>query len=61
MSRAKRAKLNIAQQEPAKNVGASLQTLTSIEAEPYPPFTALAIKISIVFRTTVKAILNLKG
>ncbi|MDQ3278637.1 MAG: helix-turn-helix transcriptional regulator, partial [Bacteroidota bacterium] len=51
--RVERAKLNITQQELAEKVGVSGQTINSIEAERYVPSTALAIKISNVFKTTV--------
>ena len=48
-----RAKLDITQQQLADKTGVSRQTINSIEAERYIPSTALAIKISNVFKTTV--------
>ncbi len=55
-----RAKLNITQQDLANKVGVSRQTINSIEAERYVPSTALAIKISDVFKTTVNEIFKLE-
>ncbi len=55
-----RAKLNITQQDLADKVGVSRQTINSIEAERYVPSTALAIKISDVFKTTVNEIFKLE-
>ncbi len=54
-----RAKLNITQQDLANKVGVSRQTINSIEAERYVPSTALAIKISDVFKTSVNDIFQL--
>ena len=56
-----RAKLNFTQQDLAEKVGVSRQTINSIEAERYVPSTALAIKISEVFNTTVNEIFNLEA
>ncbi len=53
-------KLNITQQELAEKVGVSRQTINSIEAERYVPSTALAIRISNVFKTTVNEIFQLE-
>lgn len=55
-----RAKLNFTQQDLADKVGVSRQTINSIEAERYVPSTALAIKISEVFNTTVNEIFKLE-
>ena len=55
-----RAKLNITQQDLADKVRVSRQTINSIEAERYVPSTALAIKISDVFKTTVNEIFKLE-
>lgn len=55
-----RAKLNFTQQDLADKVGVSRQTINSIEAERYIPSTALAIKISEVFTTTVNEIFKLE-
>ena len=55
-----RAKLNITQQQLADKVGVSRQTINSIEVERYIPSTALAIKISDVFKTSVNEIFTLE-
>ncbi len=55
-----RAKLNITQQQLADKVGVSRQTINSREAERYIPSTALAIKISDVFKTSVNEIFTLE-
>ncbi len=55
-----RAKLNITQQQLADKVSVSRQTINSIETERYLPSTALAIKISEVFKTTVNEIFRLE-
>ena len=55
-----RAKLNLTQQQLADKVGVSRQTINSIEAERYIPSTALAIKISDVFKTSVNEIFTLE-
>lgn len=55
-----RAKLDMTQQDLAEKVGVSRQTINSIEAERYVPSTALAIKISNVFSTTVNAIFTIE-
>ena len=55
-----RAKLNLTQQQLADKVGVSRQTINSIEAERYIPSTALAIKISNVFKTSVNDIFTLE-
>jgi putative transcriptional regulator len=54
-----RAKLNMTQQDLADKVGVSRQTINSIESEKYVPSTLLAIKISVIFKTTVNAIFKL--
>ena len=48
-----RAKLKMTQQDLAERAGVSRQTINSIEAERYVPSTVLALKISVVFKTTV--------
>lgn len=58
--RVERAKVNITQKELADKVGVSRQTINSIEAERYVPSTVLALKISIVFNTTVNDIFQLE-
>ena len=55
-----RAKLNLTQQQLADIVSVSRQTINSIETEKYLPSTALAIKISEVFKTTVNEIFRLE-
>lgn len=55
-----RAKLNLTQQDLADKVSVSRQTINSIEAERYIPSTVLAIKISLVFNTTVNEIFTLE-
>lgn len=54
-----RAKLKMTQQDLAERVGVSRQTINSIEAERYVPSTVLALKISVVFKTTVNEIFQL--
>jgi len=51
-----RAKLDITQDDLAKKVGVSRQTINSIEKNRYVPSTALALKISKVFNVTVNHI-----
>lgn len=58
--RVERARLNLTQQELADLVGVSRQTINSIETGKYVPSTLLAIKISIVFKTTVNEIFKLE-
>jgi putative transcriptional regulator len=55
-----RAKMDLTQQDLAEKVGVSRQTINSIEAGRYVPSTVLAIKISVVFNTTVNAIFTLE-
>jgi putative transcriptional regulator len=55
-----RAKLDITQQDLAEKVGVSRQTINSIEADRYVPSTALAIKISQVFKITVNELFTLE-
>ncbi len=51
-----RAKLDITQEDLAKKVGVSRQTINSIEKNRYVPSTVLALKISEVFNVTVNQI-----
>lgn len=44
-----RAILNLTQDELAKRIGVSRQTINSIEANRYVPSTVLALKLSAVF------------
>ncbi|WP_455550139.1 helix-turn-helix transcriptional regulator [Chryseobacterium lacus] len=58
--REERAKWNMTQQELADRTGVSRQTINSIESGKYVPSTVLAIKIAMVFNTTVNEIFELK-
>lgn len=58
--RVERAKMNITQQELADLTGVSRQTINSIESGKYIPSTLLAIKISVVFKSTVNEIFQLE-
>lgn len=51
-----RAVLNITQDDLAKKIGVSRQTINSIEANRYVPSTVLALKLSKVFNKTVNDI-----
>lgn len=51
-----RAILDITQDELAKKVGVSRQTINSIEKNRYVPSTTLSLKISNIFRKTVNEI-----
>ncbi len=55
-----RAKWHMTQQELADRTGVSRQTINSIESGKYVPSTVLAIKIAMVFNTTVNEIFELK-
>ncbi len=48
-----RAILNITQDDLAKRIGVSRQTINSIEANRYVPSTVLALKLSNVFSKSV--------
>lgn len=48
-----RAILDITQEELAKKIGVSRQTINSIEKNRYIPSTVLALKLSIVFKKSV--------
>lgn len=48
-----RAILNITQDDLAKLIGVSRQTINSIEANRYVPSTVLALKLSILFNKPV--------
>ena len=54
-----RAILNLTQDELAKKIGASRQTVNSIEANRYVPSTVLALKLSDVFSKPVNAFFSL--
>jgi putative transcriptional regulator len=55
-----RAKLNITQEELAKGVNVSRQTINSIESGRYDPSVILALKIARFFKTTVDQIFTLE-
>jgi len=55
-----RAELNITQEELAKRVGVSRQTINSIEKNRYVPSTVLALKISRIFDLSVNEIFSLE-
>ncbi|MDD2550258.1 MAG: helix-turn-helix transcriptional regulator [Bacteroidales bacterium] len=54
-----RAILNITQEDLAKMINVSRQTINSIENNKYVPSTVLALKISAVFNKTVNDIFKL--
>lgn len=54
-----RAKLNITQDDLAKAVGVSRQTINSIETNRYVPSTLLALKIARYFNGTVDELFKL--
>ena len=55
-----RAILNLTQEELAKKIGVSRQTINSIEKNRYIPSTILALKLSAVFNKTVNEIFFLE-
>ncbi|WP_029903408.1 helix-turn-helix transcriptional regulator [Prevotella sp. 10(H)] len=55
-----RARLNFTQQELARQVGVSRQTINSIEACRYIPSTVLALKLSAAFGKPVNEIFELE-
>lgn len=56
-----RAILDITQEELAKKIGVSRQTINSIEKSRYIPSTVLALKMSKLFNKTVNDIFVLDG
>jgi len=56
-----RAILDITQEELAKRIGVSRQTINSIEKNRYVPSTVLALKMSKLFNKTVNDIFVLDG
>ena len=54
-----RAILNLTQEDLAKKIGVSRQTINSIEANRYVPSTVLALKLSEVFNKPVNAFFKL--
>lgn len=55
-----RAKQNITQAQLAEKVSVSRQTINSIEIGKFIPSTLLALKIAVVFNTTVDEIFHLE-
>lgn len=55
-----RAILDITQEELAKKIGVSRQTINSIEKNRYIPSTVLALKMSRLFNKTVNDIFDLE-
>lgn len=56
-----RAILNLTQDDLAKKIGVSRQTINSIEANRYVPSTVLALKLSEVFRKPVNDFFKLSS
>lgn len=56
-----RAKLNITQDELAKSVEVSRQTINAIETGKFIPSTLLALKLSRYFKTSVNQIFELEN
>ena len=54
-----RAILNITQEDLAKRVNVSRQTINSIENNRYIPSTVLALKLSVIFDKTVNDLFKL--
>lgn len=54
-----RAKMNITQEDLAKGVGVSRQTIHAVEAGKYVPSTILALKLSAYFNVTVNELFQL--
>lgn len=54
-----RAILNLTQDDLAKKIGVSRQTINSIEANRYVPSTVLSLKLSEVFKKPVNAFFQL--
>lgn len=56
-----RAILSLTQDDLAKKIGVSRQTINSIEANRYVPSTVLALKLSVVFNKPVNAFFRLSS
>jgi putative transcriptional regulator len=56
-----RAKLEITQEELAKKIGVSRQTINSIEKNKYVPSTVLALKMSQLFEIPVNSFFDLES
>jgi putative transcriptional regulator len=55
-----RAELNITQEELAKRIGVSRQTINAVESRKYVPSTVLALKMAQVFDKKVEEIFMLE-
>lgn len=55
-----RAELDLTQEDLAKKIGVSRQTINSIEKNRYVPSTILALKLSSLFGKSVNDIFNLE-
>ncbi len=55
-----RAILDITQEELAKKIGVSRQTINSIEKNRYIPSTVLALKLSFVFKKNINEFFELE-
>ena len=55
-----RAELDITQEELAKRIGVSRQTINAVESGKYVPSTALALKMAQVFGKSVEEIFMLE-
>lgn len=58
--RVERAILNLTQEELAKKISVSRQTINAIEANKYVPSTVLALKMAAVFNKPVEQIFMLE-
>ena len=56
-----RAILNVTQEELAKKIGVSRQTINSIETNRFVPSTVLALKLSKLFGKSVNDFFELEG
>jgi len=56
-----RAIINLTQDELAKKIGVSRQTINSIEANRYVPSTVLALKLSVIFDKPVNDFFKLSN
>ncbi len=56
-----RAKENITQEQLAREVGLSRQTINSIERGKFVPTVLSALKIALFFKTNIEEIFYLKG
>jgi len=55
-----RAELNLTQEQLAKKIGVSRQTINSIEKNRYVPSTILALKLSEIFKKPVNEFFRLE-